>query len=261
MTPTEDLIDVDHRFGGWIESSEDKTFGSAFPDSFLVPRDEWRDRIHEREEAGHSLKNYHPYVYNQHPESSCVYNAAAGCLTIRRNIQLGEKWQVVLSPMSGYGQVARYRHSGSTMWGALGWTSEHGLLPSDRYGGRFPHEFHENRPFDRRLPDGWEDTARHFRAIEWFRVDSREQFASALLHDMPICYGRSGHSICAEDLIYDTGRRRFYVRYCDSYGLGRGDDGRLYDSERMWATGGAWACRQVTQPDDPATFFPRDRNA
>lgn len=251
MIPDE-WIDVQHAFGGWLESEEDETYGSAFPDSLLVPRSEWRDRIREREEMGISLANYHPYVYNQHPESSCVYNAACGCLTIRRNLALGLSHQVVLSPMSGYCRVASYRHSGSTMWGALELTNESGVLPSDGHdqSSHFRHTFHENTPFTRRLPDGWQDTARHFRTIEWFRIDSREQFASALLQNMPICYGRSGHSICAEDLVYERGA--YYVRYCDSYGTGRGDNGRLYDSERMWATGGAWACREVTLPDDPA---------
>ena len=246
----DEYVDVSLEYAGWLESEEDRSFGIAFPDSLTIDRTEWRDRINERAEASHMLANYHPYVFNQHPESSCVYNAAAGCVMIRWNIQLGVKKQVVLSPMSGYCRVARSRHSGSTMWGALTQCSKTGLLPSDKHSDDYEHTFHENTPFvwPKSLPAGWRDTAKLFRATEWFRIDSREQFASALLQDMPICYGRNGHSICAEDLVWDEGR--FLVRYCDSYGTSRGDGGRLYDSERHWATGGAWACRVVTVPDN-----------
>jgi hypothetical protein len=244
------FVDVDHTFSGWIDSDEDRTYGAAFPDELLVDRSEWRDRIEERKKAQHSLQRYHPYVYNQKPESCCVYCSAAGCLTIRRNLSLGNSKQVVLSPLSGYARVATSRHSGSTMWGALEQCREVGLLPSDKHSKDYPHTFRECTPFawPRAFPDGWRETAKLFRCTEWCRIDSRTQFASAVLGDMPVCYGRSGHSICAEDLLWHEGR--FVVSYCDSYSKNRGDNGRLYDTERYWATGGAWACRVVTLPED-----------
>ena len=252
------LVDVEfdqwrpgEEFGGWIESEEDATFGQAFPDAFLVPRSEWRDRIEDRKKAGYRLSNFYKHVYNQAPESSCVHNAMASCVGIRRCVSLGSKYEIVTSPMSSYGRIARSRNSGSTMWGAMEVSVEFGQLPSDKHKRIFKHTFHENTPFSRSLPDGWQETARHFRTMPdgWFRVNSREQFASALLNDMPICYGRRGHSICAEDLLWDG--RRYLVSYKDSYSTKRGDNGRLYDSEGNWGTGGAWCCHSTRLPDDP----------
>lgn len=241
--------------GGWIESEEDLGFGQAFPDAFLIDRHEWRDRIEERRKMNYSLANFFKHIYMQHPESSCVHNAAARAMGIRRCVSLGEKYRIVTSPMSSYSQVARSRHSGSTMWGAMEYLTEHGQLPVPEFGQDrvFKHTFHENTPFTRRLPEGWELTARHLRVADdgWFRIDSAEQFASALLNDMPIVYGRRGHSICGEDLIWWADRRRYVCVYCDSYGPGRGDNGRLYDTESKWATGGAWCCHAVRLPHDP----------
>lgn len=239
-------------FGGLIESDEDNLMGQAFPDAFMVPRSEWRDRIEERKNLNYRLSNFYQYVYNQSPESSCVHNSMAACVGIRRCVSLGEKHRVITSPMSSYGQVARSRNSGSTMWGAMEYSVEYGQLPSDKHSSTFRHTLHENTPFTRRLPNGWEKTARHFRVMPdgWFRIDSREQFASALLNDMPICYGRRGHSICAEDLLMDG--RNFIVSYRDSYSTRRGDNGRLYDSESRWGTSGAWCCHSVRVPDDPS---------
>jgi hypothetical protein len=139
------------------------------------------------------------------------------------------------------------------MWGALELTREFGLLPSNQHGqaDKFAHVFHENTPFvwPRSLPDGWQDTARHFRCLEWLRIDTAEQFGSALLHQYPVVYGRSGHSIVGEDMVYDGGR--YLCRSCDSYGFNNRDGtGRIYDSERKWATSGAWACRVVTMFDE-----------
>lgn len=253
-TVKDDWLDAEFSSGGWIESDEDRTFGSAFPDELLIHRGNWRDKIEDRQAVGYMNAGYSSEPFNQERESSCVYNAAAGCLQLVRNFNLGRSHEVILSPMSGYCRVARSRHSGSTMSGALEETSQYGLLPSSGHGqpGTFRHTFHENAPFarERQLPNGWKDTARHFRTLEWLRIDDREQFGSALLQasPMPICYGRSGHSIRGDDMVWTRGQ--FLCRSCNSYGLS-GDDGWLYDTERLWAIGGAWACRVVTLPDDP----------
>ena len=245
------FLDVVHYPSGLIDSPTDDLMGAAFPDSLLVPRSDWRERIEERAKRKHSLSNYYDCVYNQNPESSCVHNALAAAFGIRRCLSVGEKYRVITAPMSSYGQVARSRNSGSTMWGSMEYSVEFGQLPSNKHADTFAHTLHENTPFTRRLSEGWQKTARHFRTMPdgWFRIASKEQFASALLNDMPIVYGRSGHSICAEDLLMDG--RRFVVRYRDSYGRNRGDNGRLYDSERMWGTSGAWCCHSVRLPDDP----------
>ena len=66
---------------------------------------------------------------------------------------------------------------------------------------------------------------------------------------MSVVYGRSGHSILAEDMVMRNGN--FYARSCDSYGFNNRDGtGRIYDSRRMWATGGAWVAIVGTMSDD-----------
>ncbi len=41
--------------GGYVDTEYDQTFGSAFPDSLLIPRSDWRDRIEELEKYNLSL--------------------------------------------------------------------------------------------------------------------------------------------------------------------------------------------------------------
>ncbi len=246
---------LDQPNGGLIDDPNDHSFGASFPSSLLIPRNEWKDKIDEKEEQGYSLQNYFDYVYNQNPVSSCVYNAACRCYAIRYAVLYGASKMVIPSPMSGYNQVAKSRNSGSYVRGAMEHLTKVGVLPSDRYKSIFKHTLHENTPFTRRMPNGWEETAKHFRVAEdgWYSINSKEEFASAILHRLPICYGRSGHSICAEDLLYEAkgGRITYYISYCDSYSKSRGKNGRLLDSEKKWSTGGTWCCAEILAPDDP----------
>lgn len=264
------MIDVeDFASDGLLEADpdEERAFGSRFPSELLIPRDRWRDRIeqirdsnpfvdspHPREAL---MANYTPKVFDQHPESSCVLNASAGAImrVYARQVGMGARW-VVLSPMATYCQMTHRRHSGTYMWRALEYTQKDGMIPSSDYKDQatiFRHTFHENTPWSRPndLPDGWKQTARHFRPLEWLRIDNEEQFGSSLLHQCPIVYGRSGHSMVAEDLVLDG--RNFLARTCDSYGFrNRDGTGRIYDSRRKWSTAGAWALRAVNMPHDVA---------
>ena len=268
-------IDYDFRLppgmGGIVPSEGDATFGATWPSSLRVfDRSEWADVKREQEVnlgTVHVGRLYLDPWNDQSPESSCVYNSAESTWRYCWTRQLGKRFVMKCSPMSGYGCVTRRRHSGSTMWGAMERLTEVGLLPEsssamseapglslchDRAKQLCRHHFHQNTPFATKdaFPDGWRVTAKHFRVLEWVRLDTREQFASARLHRMPICYGRSGHAICGCDLVQDE-RRRWLCEYLDSYDRDRGDHGRLYDTERHWSTGGAWAAASVVLPDDP----------
>jgi hypothetical protein len=249
------FIDVDHQDDGWLPSAEDATYGADFPDSLLIPRSEWRDRIAERKKLGISLKRYNgPYVVNQSPTSTCVHCSTSVAVRVRRNIQLGVKYSIITSPLSTYCLATRRAGSGSSVPGSLEIQKEIGQLPADNPFNRklFKHVLQECKPFIQReqLPAGFRSTSQHFRVLEWLRIASREQFGSALLNDLPIVYGRGGHSICGEDLIDDDGRR-ILCSYCDSYGTGRGDNGRLYDTESKWGVGGAWAPAVIVYSGDP----------
>jgi hypothetical protein len=254
------LIDIEFSFDGYRGQGDERDFGEEFPTALLIPKSEWKDRIQDLKDTdpfensvhpkGCIVANYGNYVFNQAPESSCVLNATAGAIMRRWNMQLGLKKAVVLSPMSAYCQLAKSRNSGSYMLDALELTRTKGILPSDKHKTQYKHTFHENTPFVREsaLPEGWEETGKLFKVLEWLRCNSLEQFMSALLNQYPVVYGRSGHSIVGEDPIDE--KNKFYCRSCDSYGFDNRDGtGRIYDSERMMSTSGAWACRVVTVPE------------
>lgn len=254
MTINPALIDVRHQPSGYLGPG-DKTFGSAFRSEWLIDRKDWRDWYEQNEAASVSLKRYNLKINNQNPESSCVCNAAETCFRSIWARQLGVKWSIDLSPMSLYARICSSRHSGSYMVDALNEAKENGFLPESTEKNKrlFRHTLHQNTPWIResQLPSGWQQTAKHFRPLEWYRLpDDRDAFGSALLQGMPICYGRDGHSIAAMDLIWDNGR--WLAVYAQSYGTETGDEGYQYDSERMWETDGAWCLRAVTLPDDPA---------
>lgn len=213
---------------------------------------EYSGRVYNFEVSGDNS-----YVADGFGVHNCVFNAAAGVLMRLWCMHVGMQHAVILSPMSGYCQVATSRHSGSYMMDALELTSTWGLLPSSEHGqkDKFKHTFHENTPFVRKssLPDGCEETAIHFRVKEWLRIENEIHFGSALLNQFPICYGRDGHSICGEDMVFKSGSADPLCRSCDSYRFkNRDGTGRIYDSMRKWAAGGAWAGRTSTVPHDPA---------
>lgn len=261
------LIDIELEPAGHLSGGmDDRSFGIPFPDELLIPKSEWKDRITDLKDndpfhvdgphpQGCISANYIPkgHTYNQHPESSCVLNATCAAIQTVRNMCLGVEHAIKLSPMWLYCQLARSRHSGSYMWQALELTLKIGALPSDLHADIFAATCHENTPFgwpSKLVEDGDTDTSRHFRPLEYLRIDDATQFCSALLNQYPVVYGRSGHSICARDLVYES--RKYMARSLDSYGWDNRDGtGNIYDSERMLSTGGAWALRVVTLPDDP----------
>lgn len=251
----ERLIDCEMPADGMIEGHpDDETFGDEFPQAMVIPRGEWQQWITSNQAAGFSLTLYNDTLNYQAPEHSCVSNATETAIRVVRNAQLGLAHRVKFSPMSLYCRVNSHRWGGSSMLKNLSESTSRGILPEDTPEQKliFAHTAHQNAVYfpARELPDGWEQTAKHFRPLLAYRVLTAEQFASALLRGWPVVNGRSGHSICHLELIARDGR--FLSKYADSYGTARGDGGYLYDSESKWATGGAWCLVSVTCPDDPA---------
>ncbi len=259
------FIDVDYPADGLIHDPVgEATFGEEFPDSLLIGGGKFtdsqfiaacRELIEENKKLGLSGRNFVRPLNNQRPESSCVYNATEAVWRGTWNQIYGNAWEIKLSPMSGYCQATRRAGSGSTMWGALLFMQETGLLPEDNEKNKklFKHTFHQNSPFVQRerLPSGCQQTSRHFRFREWLKISNGQQYMSAIIkHRYFICMGRKGHSMAAIDGAWDNG---LYAAICDSYG-DRGDNGYVYDSWRTVcnATGGAWAGRDPYLPDNPA---------
>lgn len=262
------LVDVDFDretidgFRGLIVDPAEKSEAPQFRAEWIIPRAEWKDRIEQAEREKTALPFFRKARNNQSPESSCVYNAAEVVSGTMRNVMLGEKWSVKSSPMSGYCRATKRRNSGSTMWGAL-----QNLKAGVRGNGFLPEKnprniamfgdfcVHQNTPFipnngQGHFPEGWEDIAQWFTVVEWYSIDSYEEFISALIRGWGVCYGRSGHSIAGMQAVWH--KNQAICKYLDSYGHGRGEDGYLFDSPNKMATGGAWCCREVILPPNLA---------
>lgn len=93
-----------------------------------------------------------------------------------------------------------------------------------------------------RFPEGWKETAKHFRPLEYIFPDSWEQTVCLVLHGFGVGVGRDGHSVPYMKWFPDDQ----LMQYPDSYDVFR------YDSvSRIKRTvGGSYAIVSTTVPDD-----------
>ena len=261
------LIDVEFEFDGSQGNYDDEqnwysAGASEFPAKYLIDRSEWSDRIREMEKHKAFAEHFSDRFTHQGKSHECVCHAAQQLFMAAYNRQLGgTKHSVYFSPLSLYTRITDgTRWGGSNVQRSLRVLMSEGILPEhDGPAGknsqykRFRHTLHQTSGRDmphwptngwvkpNRLPDGWEETAKHFRVIEAFTIPERKAHASALLHGWAVCNGRNGHSIPHMALKKDG--RKYLSKYKDSYNLYR------YDSEKLW--GGGYCIRAVTLPDDP----------
>jgi len=92
------------------------------------------------------------------------------------------------------------------------------------------------------FPEGWQETAKHFRPLEYIFPDSYEQTVCLVLHGYAVTVGRDGHCVTYDRWMVDDG----VMRYPDSYDVSR------YDSVgRIKATvGGSYSIASTVIPDD-----------
>lgn len=92
------------------------------------------------------------------------------------------------------------------------------------------------------FPDGWRETAKHFRPLEFIFPESYEQTVSLVLRGIAVTVGRSGHCVTYDRWLVDDS----VMRYPDSYDVFR------YDSVASIkrTVGGSYAIVSVTVPDD-----------
>ena len=260
------LIDVEHKWDGLQSNpTEQEMLGAGakpFPDSMRIPRSEWRDRIQEHEQNHSSADFYSGRFTAQKNSHECVAHAAHQAFMIARNRQHnGLEQDVWFSPLALYTRITNGRRwGGSSVTDSMYEMIEHGMIPDhDGPGGNnsqtklFLHTLHETsgrtenwwptsgwvRPSE--LPDGWKNTAKHFRALEVFTVPDREAHASCLLHGLCVVNGRLGHSVPHVKMVFDN--NRFLSCYKDSYRIYR------YDSERLWDSGG-YVIRSTTTSEN-----------
>lgn len=261
------LVDVEFEFDGLSSDikEDDLVYAGAkrLPSEFYVDRSEWDDRIREHEKHKSSADFFSGRFTHQANSHECVCHAAQQAFMTAYNRQLGGlEHDVWFSPLALYTRITGGRRwGGSSVIDSMYEMVERGMIPDhDGPAGnlsqvdKFKHTLHQTsgRTEDwwpttgwvnpSKLPDGWEETAKHFRALEVYTVPNEEAHASCLLQGLCVVNGRNGHSIPHMNLVKDDGR--YYSRYKDSYNEFR------YDSERLW--GGGYVIRSTTMPHDPS---------
>ncbi len=186
-------------------------------------------------------------IYNQKQEGSCVANASCQSHEITQARQFGKDRVVHLSAISLYKRIGSSPNSGAMVSSGIDEMVENGVLPLTRpENSRYKHTM-ENTGFHTSYPEGWQETAKLFKALEWTEIDSYAELVSCLLLQFPVVVGRSGHSICYCDFLYKDGEPM--VRYANSWG-DWGENGYGYDTLRSIkaSSGWAYAPRSVVYP-------------
>jgi hypothetical protein len=246
-----DLSYNDGTFRGYIagSDSEEAMRGvgvKEFPQEMYVPRKDWDDWIREND------------------KHECVYHCRTQCFETTYNQIVGMEHCVWTSPLAGYfyDKGPRGQWGGANVNESLNHAMSVGMLPEcdgpewlgsnngqtklfkhtmiQTSGTGKPHW--ETHGWPKALPEGWEQTGRHFRVREAFWIPNTDAHVSAILRRRAVGNGRSGHSIPHVRIVKDPSGN-YLSRYKDSYDVFR------HDSLRM--TGGGYCINLVTTPDDP----------
>lgn len=257
------IVDVDtspgvvagHLCGCQVRPDEFGSFAAPFADGFdVLPRSEWQEGKPEASFANSNVWR----IKNQGREGTCTSNATTQAMEIVANQQFGGDNWVELSPISIYKACGRSASSGSSVSCNIRRATDVGALPvgNDDNWSRMQDGWNLNsshtmppRGFHTPYPEGFRDTAKHFRIDETSDIESFDEFATALQRGWPVVYGRAGHAICGVLLVRHRGQ--WAVRYANSWG-NWGDSGYGYDTEgyisRAIRQYGAIAVRSVVIP-------------
>lgn len=230
-----------------------------FPAHLLIPESDWKNKAQENDKYGTWPENYRNRFTNQSPTHECTCHALTQGFEIAWNRQRkGKGSPVYVSPMSVYAEANPGIRGGASMQGTVGICIRRGFLPDKITPGaeRFKHTLTGTQGKGNatqssgawvpvgQFPSGWQDTAKHLRALEVINPQSVEQIISLILHGICVCVGRSGHAIPYVQIVWDGGQLR--AKYSDSYDVHR------YDSISSIRAGvsGSYAIFTTTVPDD-----------
>ena len=250
--------------------------GSAsreFPKHLWIEPEDWADKARDNDKYKTWPLNYSDRFTNQNPNHFCTCHSLATSFEMCRNRQRavnygdGPKKDFRHEESSKYGSVwmspmSIYAEANPRQWGGAGCRQvmeicvRRGFLPDPiqpkEYGFRHTLIGTTGRggknqssgawtPVSR-FPDGWQETAKHFRAQEVIFPRSAEQIMCLVLHGYSVGVGRNGHAIpyCFANI------QEKAIAYQDSYDVIRWDSWRTVQS----AVGGAYALATVTTPDD-----------
>lgn len=250
--------------------------GSAsreFPASLWIEPRDWADKAADNDRHGTWGLNFIDRFTNQHPTHECTchslranFEAARnrargviypdGPVVGRRYAESGEFGSVWVSALSVYAEANPDRWGGANVRRVLEIAVRRGFLPDltqpADYGFRHAINGTSGRGNSNqsggawmsvsRFPEGWRETAAHFRPLEVIFPESYEQAVCLVLHGLVVSVGRSGHAVPWAKWV--AGQR--LMAYPDSYDIVR------YDSDRTARSAwrGSFAIASVTLPDD-----------
>lgn len=247
---------------------------APFPSHMLIPRKDWLEvqKLGERNKT--RPIDFLDRFTNQNPTHECTCHAAQAGFSSARNRQrrivcgppvVGQRpsirsASVWPSVMSVYAEANPRIRGGANVRTVLEITGRRGWLPDriqprDDYG--FKHTLTGTQGAGNvcqssgkwvaldDFPDGWQETAKHFRPLEVVFPESLEQAVCLILGGpeamgIALVTGGRGHSI--PYVFVDVEQE--LLGYTDSYDVIR------YDSFRNWRSGGIYGVVSTTVPDD-----------
>lgn len=244
-----------------------------FPESLWIDPKDWADKARENDRLGTWPMNYIDRFTNQDPTHECTchslsrnFEAArnrARAVSYAKGPQKGVRYEessvfgsVWVSPLSVYAEANPRQWGGANVRQVLEIAVRRGMLPEKiqpaEYG--FKHDLQGTTGRGginqsrgewvsvSRFPDGWKETAKHFRPLEVIFPSSWEQAVCLVLNGLMVSVGRNGHAVPWAQ----WNATEQVMAYPDSYDVIRYDSKRTV--QNAWQ--GAFAIASVTVPDD-----------
>lgn len=243
-----------------------------FPEALYVEPSNWADFARDNDTHKTWPLNFIDRFSMQDPTHECTTHALRACAEGARNKALGiifpdgpkkdfryeesKKGSVWLSCLSIYSEANPNIRGGANCQQVLNIACRRGFLPDKTQPANynFKHDLvgtqgkgNSNQSSGKwvRLsdfPDGWQETAKHFKPLEVIICEDFEQVVSLVLHGYLVEVGRNGHAIpYAFWSIANSA-----MGYVDSYNVVRFDSKRTVQG----CSRGAFAIVSMTTPDD-----------
>ena len=247
-----------------------------FPQAMWIEPKDWAAKARENDANKTWPMNFVDRFTNQTPTHECTCHSlraiAEGCRNRQRGVSFpegpkanfrygvsGEYGSVWLSPLSIYAEANPRQWGGANIRQVMEIAVRRGFLPEKiqprEYG--FKHSLQGTTgkgglnqssgpwPSVSSFPDGWQETAKHFKPLEIIFPEMWEQAVCLVLHGYLVGVGRNGHAIPWAQARFE-GNSFAGMAYPDSY-----DVTRLYSLgtvKSAWR--GSFAIATMTAPDD-----------
>lgn len=174
----------------------------------IIPRKHWDERA---DTIWHkNRRSRFRYVLDQNGVGSCAAESAAGtkaALDERQGLP-----EVVYNPWFLYQTTSGGRDNGSVIGDNVEFLRDHGACPEEVWPRSKGWRAEPSREAKR--------VAKFFRLIEFFYVETIDEFVSALLQGYDVHFGYSGHAVASGQYV-----KRMTIEYLNSWGIGWGDNG------------------------------------